>query len=852
MSLAYRLPNAVRPLAYAIEIETDPSWPTFSGSVEMQLDVTEPIAVVEMHARALVLSDATVNDAPVEIELNADSETVRFVPKRRLDVGPAKLRVTFAGHPNPGMHGLYLARDGSEEAVATQCEATDARAIFPCFDEPAFKASFQWTVRTSEHAIALANGPLKTMETDRDGRRVWRFAATPPVSSYLAALTVGPYEAEPAIASNGTPLRVWALRGKKDQTEFARVFTKRLFPWFEDYFGLPYAYDKYDQVAVPGFDAGAMENVGLVLFRQNLLLMDPRSASWNQEKLIAKVIAHELAHMWFGNLVTMSWWDDLWLNEAFAEWFAHKAAHAVAPQYQVWHDFQLDKNRALTDDAMDTTHAVWTPVETPSEALEMFDVITYQKGCAVMRMLECFVEEQPFRAGIRAYMKAFAGRNATGDDLWSHLESASGLPVGRMMRSWVEQPGFPLLTVAVEGSTVSLTQRRFFSQPARGASAGASSDQLWNVPVRLRFEDNDGPKVHAVVLTERVARIELPAHGPVQWVYGNADEVGFYRVHHAGESIDRLPLQHLSAPEQMGLLEDQWSLVRNGTIRMDRFVHMIDRFAESADHNVLRALSDRLSTLDRLLTDHGDMSVQDSFRSRVCRGFRPHLEQLGFDAQPAERQDRMQRRAVVLHVLGIIGEDQDVIQAARKRAEEERKDARAVDANLAGTYLSIAARFGDESLYEAWLDTYRRRRAAGAAPQDALRYLYTLTGFRKESLTDRTLSLIAEGTIPQEAMGGIVSQLLASHHGRLPAWRYLCGSWSELRPRIGDMGISRVVEAVGRLPGTERNEIVAFFERTPPVGAERALARALANMDQYEELRERTTPALLRAFGRGG
>ena len=327
-----------------------------------------------------------------------------------------------------------------------------------------------------------------------------------------------------------------------------------LFPYYEDYFGVRYPFAKYDQVAVPGFDAGAMENVGLVLFRQNLLLMDPASASWNQEKLIAKVVAHELAHMWFGNLVTMYWWDDLWLNEAFAEWFAHKAADAVAPPVPSLETTSSSTRtgRSRTT-ALPTTHAVWAPVETPAEAIEMFDVITYQKGCAVMRMLERFIGEQAFRAGIRSYMQAFSGRNARGDDLWAHLQAASDQPVGSLMRSWIEQPGFPVVRVALSGSNeVELSQRRFFSEPG-----SPSSDQLWNVPVGLRYEDDEGVKTERHVLSERAQKVSLSAVGQVRWVYGNADEVGFYRVDHADDTARRLQIGRLSAPEQMGLLEDR-------------------------------------------------------------------------------------------------------------------------------------------------------------------------------------------------------------------------------------------------------------------------------------------------------
>ena len=846
MSAAYRLPRSVWPRTYKVELTADPAWETFSGHVRMDLEVEETTSTIEMHARDLDLDSAKLGDRTAAIEMHGDRETVRFLSDTSIPAGPVELQVSFRGRLNSGMHGLYRAHDGVEVAVASQCEATDARAIFPCFDEPIFKASFQWTVRTSPNAVALANGPLDSM-AEEDGRRVWRFAATQPVSSYLAAVTIGRYEAPPAVVSNGTPLRVWALAGKESQTYFAQAFTERLFPWYENYFGVPYPYAKYDQVAVPGFDAGAMENVGLVLFRQNLLLMEQASASWNQEKLIAKVIAHELAHMWFGNLVTMAWWDDLWLNEAFAEWFAHKASDAVAPQYQVWNDFQLDKNRALVDDAMTTTHAVWSPVETPGEALEMFDVITYQKGCAVLRMLECYLGEQAFRTGIRTYMKAFAGRNATGDDLWSHLEESSpGQEVGRMMRSWVEQPGFPLIQLSRVPGGVRLSQARFFANPRPEPNT-----QRWNVPVTLRFEDREGIKVHRCMLSGAETEERLPAVGELKWVYGNADEVGFYRVHHADGALDQLPLSKLTAAEQMGLLEDQWSLVRNATSEIEQFVAMADRFAASGDHNVLRTLSERLWTLDRMLLDSGDAEARALFQDRLRSSLQPHLDDLGFASVGGEPQDRVQRRAVVLHILGLIAEAPRVVEEAHRRAEQDRSSPRSVDPNLAGTFLNIAARFGDASLYEVWLSTYRARQASTAPPQDALRYLYTLTAFRPRALTVRTLACVLDGTIPQEAIGGLLSQLLGGYHSRLVAWRFLQDEWSALRPRIGDMGISRVVEAVGRLPASSRAEVVDFFKRTPHAGAERALARALAAMDAYEELRMRATPGLLRVV-RGG
>jgi puromycin-sensitive aminopeptidase len=841
---AHRLPKHVRPERYHVDIAVHPAWDEFHGTAAIDLSTDREIDRVEMHAKGLAIEDpffaigSETFDA--RTELHADTETVVFIAPRPLPSGRFRLIARFSGKPNPGMHGLYLAKDGSERAICTQCEATDARGIFPCFDEPEFKAKIAWTIRSRTDVVALANGSLEKTEEIGD-EKVWHFAETDLVSSYLAAIAVGDFEGSDPTRADGIPVRVWAMRGKKAQTKFAHEFTAKLIPWFESYFDEKYAYEKYDQVAVPGFDAGAMENVGLVLFRQNLLLMDPEAASWNQEKLIAKVIAHELAHMWFGNLVTMKWWDDLWLNEAFAEWFAHKATHANAPDYQVWNDFQADKNRALIDDALPTTHPIYAPVQTPGEAIEMFDVITYQKGCAVMRMLENFLDEEAFRTGIRTYMKAFARKNAAGKDLWDHLAHASGQPVGELMKSWIEQPGFPMVKAELDGAKLLLSQRRFFSSPA---ASEQKNDQLWNVPLVIRFEDRDGVKMHRFILEAQSKSVALPANGPVKWCYPNADEIGFYRVDAGGVSSSAL-----SPVEQMGLIEDQWALVRNASSTIARFLPVVTELAKSQDHNVVRAVVDRLGTLDRVLEEAGDDRALTQFRAYLASLFEAEMEALGYEPKKGESQNDVQRRALTIHAMAGLARVAGHVERCEHWAELEQKDPRSVDPNLAGTFVGIAAKFGDMARYRTWVATYLERKSKGAAPQDSLRYLYTLASFRPTEITAETLAHLDDGVIPQEAVGSILSQLLGTRHARLATWDHLRAHWDALKPRVGDMGVSRVVEAVGSLPGDRRGEIVSFFESHPPVGAERALARALETLDQREELYRRIIPQLVAFLG---
>ena len=849
---AYRLPPHIRPLSYHIELDTDPGRPDFAGSVEMTLAVQQATSTITLHARGLAIAQAVVQcegaaAVVAEVSTQPERQTATLTLPSPLLVGKATARLQFSGQLSPSMHGLYLGTDGVHRAICSQCEATDARAIFPCFDEPEYKAQLQWTLRTGPGVIALANGPLLSRQDIPSGQ-VFRFAATRPVASYLAAVVVGDFESCPEELVSGIPLRVYVPRGKVAQTGFAQDFTKRLLPFYEEYFDYPYPFAKYDQVAVPGFDAGAMENIGLVLFRQNLLLMDPATASWRQKKLIAKVIAHEFAHMWFGNLVTMRWWDDLWLNEAFAEWMAHRATAAIDPSFEVWSDFIEDKAHVLFDDALRSTHPIWTPVQTPEEAIEMFDSITYQKGCAVMRQLEHFLGEGPFREGLRAYMRQFAYGNAQGADLWQALETASGQPVSTLMHSWVAQSGYPVVDVtlgesAPVGTTLTVKQQRFYSEPGV-----PRSEQLWSIPLVVRFEDDVGVHTHRFIFHTRTHVEALPATGPVRWCYANTDEVGFYRQRPDSATLRQLldaGFSKLSAVEQVGLLEDQWALVRSASSPISLFLDVLRAYKGVRDHNVVRVLIERLDTLDLLVKDAGDRAARAKLRQLVTELFTPQLQELGYQPRCDEPQNDTQRRGLVIGALGGLARVPEVIREAERLAALELIDPRSIDPNLAGVLVALAAKFGDSARYEQWVQTFVARKQSGATPQEVSRYLHTLSAFRLPELTTRTLALIEQGAIPQEAIASVLSQLLMGRHGQETAWTYFKSNWGGLRDRVGDMGLSRVVEAVGRLRGTHREDIVHFFEKNPPAGAERALLRALERLDQSEQLRQRVTTELL-------
>jgi puromycin-sensitive aminopeptidase len=833
-----------------VQLEAQLGREDFSGQVTIALDLREVTETIDLHARDLAITQVELSAGGksqlATVTLDPDNERAILQFAQALPVGEASLRLTFNGKVSETLKGLYLAQNRPEQLLCTQCEATDARAIFPCFDEPAFKAQFAFEITTAPEAMVLANGPL--LSTANNGTtKTWKFAPTKLMSSYLVALVIGDLAGTEEQTVNGIPLRVWAMRGKEQLGKFALEYTARLLPWYEDYFGTPYHYDKYDQVAVPGFAAGAMENSGLVLFRQELLIMALESSSWRQQKSIAHVIAHEFAHMWFGNLVTMQWWDDLWLNEAFAEWMSYRVISELSPDYRMWEDFEGDQDYALDADALESTHAIYSPVETPSQAQELFDAITYLKGCAVMRMLESFLGAEAFRAGLRTYMQEFAERNAKGADLWRHLQAASQQPVTQIMESWILQAGHPCVTATLENSAgqyqLQLSQKRFFSNP----KAPRDNEQLWLVPLVIRYADEAGTHIIRHVLAEASATLTFQALGELQWCYLNTDQIGFYRQNLTGTLLNKIlaHLDQLSASEQMGFLGNQWALTRSGDQPITQFLDVLTALAVRTDHyNVLFEIVEHLHTLERMVEDLENRSSLDQFRQWVNSLFEERMQILGFEPSPGEATEVSQQRISVISAMTTLAHNPEVVAQARVLAAREADDPRSVDPNLAATVVAVNAQFGDAETFKKHVNIYQERKASAAPPQTVTRYVYSFSAFRAPDLVHQTLSLLDEGIAPREALQPILGQMLRARHAQLAGWQYVKSNW----PTIKEMGLGSggLIKAAGNLPYSLRPDVIEFYEANANGLADISYAQALETMDLRAEFQDRTKDDLIK------
>lgn len=844
----YRLPTHASPLRYDIQLEAEVGREDFSGHVLIAIELHQAHDTLDLHARELTISNAALNmdGHRYSARLNPDPDNERIILQfsQVLPAGSAFLELSFQGKVSQNLRGLYLSQNPPEQLLCTQSAITDARAIFPCFDEPTFKAQFAFEITTPD-PVVLTNSPLLKVTNSR-AAKTWKFAPTKTMSSYLVAMVIGDLASSDEMVVSGVPLRVWALRGKEQLGKFAVEYATRLLPWYEDYFGMPYHFDKYDQVAVPGFAFGAMENSGLVVFRQELLLMSAESSSWKQEKHIARVVAHEFAHMWFGNLVTLQWWDDLWLNEAFAEWISLRVVSEISPEYRIWEDFLGVLRHALEADALESTHAIYSPVQTPAQAQELFDTITYLKGCSVLRMLENFLGSENFREGLRTYMKEFAERNACGSDLWNHLQAASRLPVKEIMGSWILQGGYPSVTAALErldgGLFLRLSQKRFLSNP----KASSEDHQLWQIPLVVRYADDSGIYIIRHILAEATGMLELPVRGELYWCTLNADQIGFYRQNPDDRLLEKMlsHLEQLTAMEQMGLLVDQWALMHRGDQKISRFLDVLTALvSKTGSYTVLAEVVETLHVLERTVDDIGDLTTLNQFRRWVSRLFHGRLKVLGFEPRSGEAVELSQQRVSVIHVLGLLAHDPEVIAQAGILAEREAADPQSVDPNIAEIVVAIHARFGDEALFRKYVEIYQRRKANSVPPQWFNRYVYNLPTFRSPELVAQTLRYMEAGIIPREAVLPILTRMLSTRHAQHAAWQFIKENWLTIK-ELG-IGTADLIKAAGYLPYSMRNDLIEFCNAYVRGFADMSYGQALETMDLMAEFQARTRQDLV-------
>jgi len=843
-----RLASDVRPREYDLHLTPDLAAGTFRGEVTITTELAKPRTDVTLHAADLTITRALahVNGTSVTARpsLQKADETVTLRFAKPLPKGEVRLALEYGGTLNTHLRGLYAASANDEPYAFTQCETADARRVVPCFDEPSFKARWRVSVTAPATDTVLGNAPVEREEPAGEGRRTVHFAPTPPLSSYLLALAIGPLEATDARYCGSTPVRVCHVPGKGHLAAFGLEAGVEALARLEKYFGIPYPYAKLDLVAVPDFEAGAMENAGAVFFRETLLLLDPATVSIAERRRAAEVIAHELAHMWYGDLVTMAWWDDLWLNEAFATWMAYRVVDDWKPEWRMWQGFEHDRAGALALDALANTHPIYAPVHSVAEATENFDLITYEKGAAVVRMIEHYLGADAFRAGVRRYMERHREGNTVAADLWRALEEASGKEVARVARAWITQPGFPLVSIDASGKGVAVKQERFFADPKIPA---AKRRTRWPVPMVAKLP---GGTLVRTLADKAAQPLAVPGTRPA-WVFGNASAGGFYRVRY-DETTRRALLAHLhelSGVERLALAGDQWALVRAGKATVESYLDVVDALGDETDYDVLDGIVGPLGFLDEQIAGDGT-ALQAAFRGWLTERFMPAFARLGWRADAGESDDVRLCRAALLRIVGLVAEAPEVMHEASLHLERYLADRSALEPNLADPVAHLGARIGSLGRYRRYRDVV----ADARTPQERRRFLLALSSFRNPDAIAETLAATLTPEVPTQDVAFILMRMLANPAGQRAAWTFLTRKWTALRKRMPPLMLARLVEATPSLREARyARELRDFFKRHPLPEAARALRQALEVFRLNAGLRKRAMPELTRWLAaRGG
>jgi len=845
MANPFRLPRTVTPSHYDLRLEPDLQSATFAGTVAVAVNVVTATSVITLNALDLDLaqesievdgSDGTTYSA-TDVEYDAESERAVLTFAGEIPTGDATLRVAFTGVLNDKLTGFYRSTytddDGVEQVLATtQFESTNARRAFPCWDEPDLKATFAVALVVDADLLAVSCQSETGSTTLDDGRREVHFAPTPIMSTYLLAFVVGRLEATEPVDVGGVPLRIVHRPGAGDAVGFALDAGAFALQWLTDYFGIPYPGDKLDMIAIPDFAFGAMENLGCVTYREILLIVDPATTTQPEQLRSVDVIAHELAHMWFGDLVTMRWWNGLWLKEAFATFMEMLVTDAYRPDWNRWVDFGVSRTAAFDVDSLSATRPIEFEVVSPDDAEGMYDLLTYEKGAAVVRMLEQYLGAEEFRRGATHYLNAHAFANTETHDLWDALEETSGQPVRRIMDSWIFQGGYPLVRVdRTSPTTVRLTQRQFRYR------TDATADHRWSVPV-VYTTGRGSDQTNGTALLEDES-IEIEVRDDFDWIVINTAGSGFYRVDYDTELCDALldNFDELTAVERYGVVDDTWALVVAGETAVADFLGVAQRCAADPDLAIWRRIAGSLGTLDHLATPADRPALAEWTRAFVA----PRLADLGLERRPDEDDRTNELRALLLGTLGTVGDDTDTVATARTIVANP--DA---DASLRTAAINVVAAHGTADEFASYTDAM----AATDSPQEERRLMHALANFPGTAEIDKLLEMTLDGTLRTQDAAYVLGGALSNHDNGTRVWQFIMTNWDRITEHFPKNSIPRMLTGVRAL-STEKDaasvhEFLATHEI--PQGA-KTVDQHLERLSINVELRARIASDLAAALG---
>ncbi|XP_071942533.1 puromycin-sensitive aminopeptidase-like [Antedon mediterranea] len=834
-----RLALDLVPENYYLELQPDLDAFTFNGKEVITVVVKNETSIVTLNSVDIKISSvifkAGGNDIiPSAITPRVDDETVTFEFPSNLPPGPAEIHLQYVGELNDKMKGFYRSKyqvDGEDRVCAvTQFEATDARRAFICWDEPAVKATFDIKLIVPKSKVALSNMNViedKALSTDANLREV-TFARTPIMSTYLLAFIVGDFDYVENTTSDGVLVRVYTPVNKKEQGDFALQVAVKTLPFYNNYFGIAYPLPKMDLIAIPDFAAGAMENWGLVTYRETALLIDPKNSSSSAKQWVALVVGHEIAHQWFGNLVTMEWWTHLWLNEGFASWIEYLCVDHCFPEYDIWTQFvTTDYTRALNLDALKNSHPIEVPVGHPDEIDEIFDLISYSKGASIIRMLHDYIGDDDFKTGLNQYLTKFKYSNAFTEDLWESLEKASSKPVGRIMNAWTKEMGFPVLKVTSkqEGSSRVLTvsQSKFNAiQPQSG------EEKFWEVPISVITSDNPSKVAHKFVLSTASDSVTLDVPEG-KWVKLNPGAVGFYRAHYSSEMLDALipSIKDCSLPprDRLNLESDLFALAKAGAASTVDALRVMEAFESETNYTVWCDIASNLGALATLIAFTDYSTLLQTF---VTKLFLKTYERLGWEKKEGEGHLDALLRSLVIRIMGRNGHPH-AVEEARKRFKDHASNVNILPADLRAPVYNTVLVHGNEEDFNAMLELFNKQ----DLHEERERIMRSLGAVKDPQLIKKVLDFAMSDKVRSQDTVFVIVGVTGSKTGREMAWQFLQDRWPELIERYtGGFLISRLVKCTteGFVTEEKAQEIETFFKEHPAPAAARTVRQSLENI----------------------
>ena len=793
----------------------------FNGEEIITLNLPKPTNSIKLDAAELSIKESHIIQGgkiiPTKSSLNEKDEKLNIKLAKKIK-GKAKLSIKFTGTLNDRLLGFYKSqykdKKGKTKYLATtQFEAADARRAFPCWDEPAVKATFDVSLLVDKHMDAISNMPV--ISKKKSGAKIlYKFGRTPIMSTYLLYLGVGEFEYLHGKLRN-IKIRIVTTKGNKNKGKLSLDFTKKFLGEYEKYFGIKYTLPKLDMIAIPDFAAGAMENWGAITFREAILIYDPKTSSTRTKQYIAEVISHEIAHQWFGNLVTMKWWNDLWLNESFATFMATKIVDKFYPEWNLWDQFLDDAMlEAMSLDALKNSHPINVNVNHPAQIREIFDAISYDKGGNVLRMLENYVGIENFRKGLKHYLTLHKYSNAEGRDLWNSIGKVARKPVDAMMKTWIDQVGYPVVDVKRNNSKLSLTQRRFLSDGSR------ASKNRWAIPIHIE----EGNHQNSILLKSRSSTVSLKNKDSNFII--NPGRYGFYRVQYDDHSLANLSLlideKILNHVDRWGLQNDLFSECVSGTKQLQEYLDFTTSYHDEDDYITLLNLAQNLYSIYKLTTKE---RFTDEIRTYAAQFLGSIFDRLGWDSRKNEKHTDSLLRSFVITTLGKLG-DEEILAEARKRFNKFLKNKNSLNADLQQPVFILMAWQGDKKTYNKLLSLYRK----STLQEEKIRFLVAMCNFKQKNLLLKTLNLALTSEVRSQNIRVPIMGVSANIHGSTVLWPWLKSHWKKLVRKfgVGNPLANRIVASVGSvIDDRQEKDVRNFFKRNPLPGTERVIEQTL-------------------------